>query len=175
MNHGRELDHPMVPTERSECTDAVEVVRSDALPARKFIVSSTPSDSHTWNLVFLQLLLEERGSEVINLGSCVPLDHLVEKCLEYRPDVLVLSSVNGHGHMEGAEAIRAIRKLPELDGMHAVIGGKLGVLGPGNARFSDQLIDAGFDAVFHADASAMDAFMAYLDGRSTSALEVSGR
>src|SRR5438105_7864827 len=125
----------MVPTERSECTDAVEVVRSDALPARKFIVSSTPSDSHTWNLVFLQLLLEERGSEVINLGSCVPLDHLVEKCLEYRPDVLVLSSVNGHGHMEGAEAIRAIRKLPELDGMHAVIGGKLGVLGPGNARF----------------------------------------
>lgn len=44
------------------------------------LVSSVSSDSHTWNLVFLQLLLEEMGHEVTNIGSCVPDDLLIEEC-----------------------------------------------------------------------------------------------
>ncbi|MGQ4416103.1 methylaspartate mutase, partial [Streptomyces sp. SAS_269] len=32
------------------------------------VVSSLASDAHTWNLVFLQLLIEESGFDVVNLG-----------------------------------------------------------------------------------------------------------
>ena len=34
----------------------------------RILLSTTSSDSHTWNLMFLQPLLEERGHEVVNLA-----------------------------------------------------------------------------------------------------------
>lgn len=128
---------------------------------RKFIVSGLPSDAHTWNLVFLELLLEEQGYGVVNLGSCVPVEQLVAQCIEHRPDALVLGSVNGHGHIEALDVIRAIRATPELGRLVVVIGGKLGVFGRDNARFVSELLLEGFDAVFTDDVSP-EALPAYL-------------
>lgn len=129
--------------------------------ARRAIVSSLPSDSHTWNLVFLELLLREQGYEVVNLGSCVPTGDLVEQSLRWRPDVVVLSSVNGHGHIEAREAIAAIRSEPDLKDSVVVVGGKLGVLGKGNVQFTDGLLAAGFDAVF-TDSASPEQFQRFL-------------
>jgi methylmalonyl-CoA mutase cobalamin-binding subunit len=109
-----------------------------------------------WNLVFLQLLLEERGHEVINLGSCVPVTDLVAECLRHRPDALVLSSVNGHGHIDGSHAIRAIRATPDLREMRVIIGGLLGTVGDRNRQFVERLLADGFDGVFSSGSALAD-------------------
>jgi len=127
------------------------------------IVSGVSSDSHTWNLVFLQLLLEELGYEVVNLGSCVPEELTVAECLTRRPALLVVSSVNGHGYQDGMRLISRLRERGALSDMPVVIGGKLGISG---AQSSDQLavlIEAGFDAVFDDGAEGIASFQRLLD------------
>jgi methylmalonyl-CoA mutase cobalamin-binding subunit len=133
---------------------------------RRYVVTSVSSDAHMWNLVFLQLLLEEQGGEVVNLGACAPDELILEQCRNTRPDVLVVSTVNGHGHLDGMRLIRKIRESGQLERMPAVIGGKLGVHGADNVRFGIELTAAGFDAVFESDAglAAFDSFLGSLDG-----------
>jgi methylaspartate mutase sigma subunit len=124
-------------------------------------VTSVSSDSHTWNLVYLQLVLEELGHRVVNLGACVPDDLVVAECRRDRYDLVVVSTVNGHGYLDGARLIRRIRACPELAATPVVIGGKLGICGPGR-RSSEELLAAGFDAVYE-DAAGMAAFLVFAD------------
>jgi len=112
------------------------------------IVSSMASDSHTWNLVYLELLVSELGFDVVNLGACVPDELLESECLSRRPAMLVLSSVNGHGYQDGLRVIQRLRAFPELRSLPVVIGGKLGVGGALTDEETGQLLLAGFDAVF---------------------------
>jgi methylaspartate mutase sigma subunit len=122
------------------------------------VVTSVASDSHTWNLVYLQLLLEELGHRVRNLGACVPDSLLVTECVRQRPDLVVVSSVNGHGLADGTRLIGRLRRRRELAGVPVVIGGKLGISGRGRAA---ELRAAGFDAVFD-DGATATAFRAFL-------------
>jgi methylaspartate mutase sigma subunit len=135
---------------------APSVRRPPAAPAqparRTVVVSGLMSDAHTWNLVFLQLLLEEEGFEVVNLGPCVPAELLTSRCMAERPLMVVLSSVNGHGYQDGLRAIEALRGCPELTDTVIVIGGKLGVSGHLRAERTAQLMAAGYDAVYDDDA-----------------------
>ncbi len=130
------------------------------LPARTLdvIVTGLSSDAHTWNLVYLHLLLEERGCRVTNLGGCTPDDTIVRECLVRRPDLLVISSVNGHGAQDGLRLIEAIRAHPALVTTPVAIGGKLDVVGGSNAA---ALLAAGFDAVFE-DAGGLAPFRSFL-------------
>ena len=130
---------------------------------KKIMISSISSDSHTWNLVYMQLLVEEFGFEVINLGSCVPVDYLIQQAHNYKPYMLLISTVNGHGHIEGIEIIQAVKKHELLRHMKAVIGGKLGTLGNENQSYIKKLLDAGFDGVFSGD-QAIEEFANYLSG-----------
>ncbi|GAA2039536.1 cobalamin B12-binding domain-containing protein [Catenulispora yoronensis] len=125
------------------------------------IVTGTASDAHTWNLVFLQLLLEELGHEVANLGPCVPDAELVDACRRTAPSLVVVSSVNGHGVSDGLRVIRRLREQRGLDGTPIVIGGKLGISGADNARHADRLLAAGFDGVFD-DAAGLSLFQSYV-------------
>ncbi|MFI9063188.1 cobalamin B12-binding domain-containing protein [Streptomyces sp. NPDC053429] len=110
------------------------------------LLTGTASDSHTWNLVYLQLFLEELGHRVHNLGPCVPDDLLAGVCADRDPDLVVVSSVNGHGYRDGLGAVRALRARGLT--VPVVIGGKLGVAGEADPRQRGRLLDAGFDAVF---------------------------
>jgi methylaspartate mutase sigma subunit len=112
------------------------------------VVTSVASDAHTWNLVFLELALEELGHRVLNLGACVPDQLLIDECRRLRPDLVVVSSVNGHGFQDGIRLIGKFRAHPELAGTPVVIGGKLGIAGPAGQPAREQLRSAGFDAVF---------------------------
>jgi methylaspartate mutase sigma subunit len=123
-------------------------VAEDACKPLKVLLSSVSSDSHTWNLVFMQLLLEEQGHEVLNLGPCASDEFIIEQCIQYQPDMLVISSVNGHGNIDGERLIRQLRHQPELQRLPAVIGGKLGTRGGDNLIYNKTLLDAGFSAVF---------------------------
>ncbi|MEV7770281.1 cobalamin-dependent protein [Kitasatospora sp. NPDC086791] len=127
------------------------------------VVTTTASDSHTWNLVFLQLLLEEMGHRVTNLGACVPDALLLAECRRIVPDLIVISSVNGHGHQEGLRVIPALRACPELRRTPTVIGGKLGIAGADDPDRERTLLAAGFDAVFE-EGSAVAPFRAFVDG-----------
>jgi methylaspartate mutase sigma subunit len=112
------------------------------------VVTGTSSDAHTWNLVYLQLLLEELGHRVSMLGPTVPDGEVVAHCRTSRPDLLVVSSLNGHGYADGLRLIRTLRGEPELAALPAVIGGKLGIRGAQDAARVRDLTAGGFDAVF---------------------------
>lgn len=129
---------------------------------RRVLLSSVSSDAHTWNLVYLQLLIEEMGPEVINLGACVPDALLISEALRVKPDLIVLSTVNGHGYGDGKRVITALRAHHALRDLPVVIGGKLGVGGPISNTQTADLLAAGFDAVFGDDA-APESFRRFLD------------
>ena len=62
----------------------------------KVLLTTIPSDSHGWNLVFMQMFLQERGWPVLNLGTCVPFDMVLERCGEEEIGLVVVSTINGH-------------------------------------------------------------------------------
>ncbi|MEU9043674.1 cobalamin-dependent protein [Kitasatospora sp. NPDC048343] len=127
------------------------------------VVTTMASDSHTWNLVFLQFLLEEMGHRVTNLGACVPDALLLSECRRIEPDLIVISSVNGHGHQEGLRVIPALRACPDLRRTPTVIGGKLGIAGADDPDRERTLLAAGFDAVFE-EGSSVAGFREFVDG-----------
>jgi methylaspartate mutase sigma subunit len=125
------------------------------------VVTGTSSDAHVWNLIFVQLVLEELGLRVVNLGPCVPVELLVDECLRLQPQLVVMSSVNGHGQADGIRAVEALRSQPPLAATPAVIGGKLGIAGEENAVGFKALLDAGFDAAFD-DAAGLESFRSFV-------------
>lgn len=109
----------------------------------------------------MQLLLEEHGYHVSNLGACVPLDKLVECCVRESPAVVVLSTVNGHGHLDGVQAVRRLREVPCLAPTPIAIGGKLGIQSVDHDEVR-QLRAAGFDGVFTDSAADLNEFGVFL-------------
>lgn len=137
---------------------------------RPVLVAGGISDSHTWNLVYLQLLLEEHGRRVVNLGPCVPEELLIAEALAHRPALIVVSSVNGHGYHDGMRTVTRLREHPELADVPAVIGGKLGIAGPCGSDEVAALCAAGYDAVFDDSAEGVTAFVRMLDALPQRAL-----
>jgi methylaspartate mutase sigma subunit len=116
-------------------------------PGLEVVLTGTSSDAHTWNLVYLHLVLEELGCTVTNLGACTPDETVVEVCAERRPGLLVVGSLNGHARADGSRLIAALRARPETSRTPAAIGGKLDISG-GEGATVGALLAAGFDAVF---------------------------
>jgi methylaspartate mutase sigma subunit len=123
-------------------------MRAEQASGLRVLLSTTSSDSHTWNMVFLHLLLEESGHRVINLGPCVPDDLLVESARLHQPDAIVITTVNGHGQIDGARVVRALREKAATRHIPVMIGGQLGIDGPSTDDQVRRLLAAGFDAVF---------------------------
>jgi methylmalonyl-CoA mutase cobalamin-binding subunit len=90
---------------------------------------------------------------------------LTERALELRPDLILLSSVNGHGGLQGADYARELKSREELAGTPVVIGGKLGVAGEADRNLVPELLDAGFDGVFVGD-EAVAEFLRYIGNLS---------
>ncbi|MET4926839.1 cobalamin-dependent protein [Streptomyces sp. PSRA5] len=132
----------------------------------KILLSGTASDSHTWNLVYLELFLEELGHEVTALGPCVSPELLTAACRRHSPDVVVLSSVNGHGYRDGLAAVHRLRAKPATAGLPVVIGGKLGVAGCRQEAEVARLLGAGCDAVLADD--DLDVLRDFLAARARS-------
>jgi methylaspartate mutase sigma subunit len=127
---------------------------------REVLLTGLSSDAHTWNLAYLELLLEELGCRVTNLGACVPDAEIIEACRTRRPDLVVISSLNGHGRQDGLRLISALRADPALAELPVVIGGKLDVAG-GGPNTAAGLLAAGFDAVFE-DGAGLTRFSSFV-------------
>ncbi|SET96791.1 cobalamin B12-binding domain-containing protein [Hymenobacter actinosclerus] len=113
------------------------------------LLTTVPSDAHNWNLIFMQLLLEENGFTVINLGPCVPYDLLASACLKHNPDVVVVSTINGHGFIEGKALITETRKVPGLADTPFFIGGKLSTDATLSHLYAVELELAGYRKAFN--------------------------
>lgn len=147
---------PLGTVEVSACAEA------PAADKGTVVITTGASDSHTWNLVFLELLIEELGYRVVNLGPCVPDDLLVSRCAAIRPELIVFSSVNGHGCQDGLRVVKLLREVPELAPVPAIIGGKLGT-GSDTESYAEELAAAGFDAVFEDGADPVATFPSLLN------------
>lgn len=111
------------------------------------LLSTIPSDSHSWNLIFLQLFLTERGFDVVSLGPCTPIALIIETAAKRKFDLHLVSTVNGHGIIE-APAIAAA--LFDAGNMAPIaIGGKLDTGTNGGSK--QALERAGFAGVFEDD------------------------
>ncbi|GAA2973088.1 methylaspartate mutase sigma subunit [Streptomyces sp. KhCrAH-43] len=132
----------------------------------KILLSGTASDSHTWNLVYLGLFLEERAHDVVALGPCVSPRLLTAACRRHAPDAVVLSSVNGHGYRDALAAVRALRAEPELAALPVAVGGKLGTAGRSGEAEAARLREAGCDAVLGDGAGDLEALGAFLTARA---------
>lgn len=124
----------------------------------KILIAGGASDAHSWNLVFLALLLEESGHRVVNLGPCVSGALLLRECRAHAPELVVVSSVNGHGYRDGLAVIGGLRAEPALARVPVMIGGKLDVEGVRDEAAAQRLIAAGYTAVF--DDADLSAFLA---------------
>ncbi|NNN35392.1 methylaspartate mutase [Streptomyces sp. S3(2020)] len=126
------------------------------------VLTGTSSDAHTWNLIYLELLLTEWGHRVTNLGACVPEELVVTEALAQSPDLVVLSSVNGHGAADGLRLIARFRAEPRLAALPVVIGGKLGTAEETTRAWLPRLRTAGFAEVFE-ESAGIAPFRRYLD------------
>lgn len=126
----------------------------------RVLVTTTVSDAHTWNLVLLRLHIEELGHTVTGLGPCTPVPLVLATGIATRPDLIVVSSVNGHGARDGVRLAEALRAVRELASTPAVIGGKLGIGGRLSHVEVRELRHAGFHEVF--DDGDLDRFTGYL-------------
>ena len=125
---------------------------------RRAVVTGLPSEAHTWGFVYLQLLLEEEGFGTRVLPSCTPFEVILRTCLEFEPDLVVISSTNGHGAFEGRSFIRDLRHaVPEFGGK-IVIGGMLSNTLLPDERIARTLLQDGFDGVFLGD-NGLDSFL----------------
>ncbi len=87
--------------------------------------------------------------------------------------MVVISSVNGHGHLDGRRLIARLRAEPDLADLPVVIGGKLGTRGAEGGGHTRALVEAGFDAVFE-DSVGIGEFRRYLAAPDTRALRTAG-
>jgi methylaspartate mutase sigma subunit len=125
------------------------------------LLATIPSDSHSWNLVFMQMFLKEQGFQVLNLGICVPMEDVLRACQEHRPELVVISTVNGHGYLEGVELARRFDRLDIRRDFKLVIGGKLGIRQSRERLRASELLSAGYDGVFHGS-GALRSFLDFL-------------
>ena len=113
------------------------------------LLTTIPSDSHNWNLVYMQLLLEENGFEVTNLGPCTPFDEVEKQCYSLMPQFVIVSTVNGHGYIEGKELITRLRAIPHMTDTGIYIGGKLSTDFDTSCFYAAELEMTGFTKAYY--------------------------
>lgn len=125
------------------------------------ILTGTPSDSHTWNLIFMELFLEENGCKVRNLGACIATDTLHQVLENSLPDLVVISSINGHLFQDAMKIINTLPK--ELSRFRApfVVGGKIGISDHNTHFQKKKLIQLGYQDAF-IEPDSLPRFQRYL-------------
>jgi methylaspartate mutase sigma subunit len=114
-----------------------------------------------WNLIYMQLLLEEHAYEVTNLGCCTPPSVLADAVQREESGLIVISTINGHGAAQAKSTLEQLQlrfgsQIPAI-----VIGGRLTTSTLRDAAAAEELEKAGYDCAF-VGALALNRFSAYL-------------
>lgn len=126
------------------------------------ILTGTPSDSHMWNLIFMELFLQENGCHVLNLGPCVPSMQIYDALEKSSYDLVVVSSVNGHLFQDAMNMIDPYSRNPSSHLPPFVVGGKIGISEKSATFQKKKLMKLGYDDVF-IEADSLMRFKKYLD------------
>jgi methylaspartate mutase sigma subunit len=130
-------------------------------PKRRCVLGTVQSDSHTWNLVYIGLVLEEQGFEVFNLGCCTTPLEISSAVLRTQAELVVISTINGHGGAQGLELIGQLRSDLGSRIPPCVIGGRLTTREEEDGAAARALEGAGFAMAF-AGEGAVEALRAYV-------------
>lgn len=135
---------------------------------RTCLLATVKSDSHTWNLIYIQLLLEELGFNVLNLGPCVSPRDTIQAIKDNKPLFVVISSVNGHGWVEG-ESLYQLAASELMDSCpEFLIGGKLSVRESDEKEIVERLSEIGYSGVF-VGKDSIKRFVQYIESVSSTA------
>ena len=126
------------------------------------VLSTVESDSHMWNLVYMQLVLEECGYKTLNLGCCVSEEETIKAVKNYAPALVVISTLNGHGYIQGKKLIEKYRKDLGSCSPTIIIGGNLSTQVSSSAALREDLMKAGYDGVFTGSES-IEAFHSFIE------------
>ncbi|MFT6778541.1 MAG: methylaspartate mutase sigma subunit [Paraglaciecola sp.] len=109
------------------------------------IIAMTESDAHVVANKLLQLYLEDHGYNIINLGACTPMKHVVQSAAVINPQAIVLGSQNGHA-LEDISSLLSLKKDFKIN-CPVILGGNLSVGAQKSNDFELEFQRAGVDYI----------------------------
>ncbi|QMU71246.1 cobalamin-dependent protein [Streptacidiphilus sp. P02-A3a] len=115
---------------------------------RKVILGVAASDSHAVANHLIAISLRELGFNVINLGTCTPIEEFIE-AYQVHPEAeaIIIGSLNGHIH----EDLRGLTAAKESGSIRCpvVVGGNLSVGSHKDGTAHDRLYTLGVDHILN--------------------------
>ena len=115
------------------------LVDLDVKPVGRVVIATVAGDLHDIGKNLVKLMLEGSGFEVIDLGTDVPADKIVESINEYNPDVLALSALLTTTMAAQGDVIKALEAAGIRDKVKVIVGGA-----PITQAFADEIGADGF-------------------------------
>lgn len=122
-----------------------ECLRKTATDERRAVVCTVEEEMHELAILCVQLILEEKGWKVFNLGAYTPFYAAADAMEKHRPELICISSTANMALSRNAREYAQFRAAAEKRAVRLVLGG---------AGFSDEAIRQRFPADLHADSFA---------------------
>ena len=100
-----------------------KLVDVDIKAIGKVVLATVAGDLHDIGKNLVKLMLEGAGFEVVDLGTDVPPDKIVEAVNEHNPDVLALSALLTTTMAAQGETIKALEAAGIRDKVKVIVGG----------------------------------------------------
>ncbi|MFG2757223.1 cobalamin-dependent protein [Streptomyces wuyuanensis] len=147
----------------------MRILPSQHTARRTVILGVAASDSHAVANHLIAYSLRGLGFDVVNLGTCTPVEEFAEAC-EQHPDAeaVVIGSLNGHVH-EDLRGLDQAKRSGRIT-CPVVVGGNLSVGSHKDSSAHDRLYAAGVDHIL-SDPAELPALLDELrDSRNRSLL-----
>ena len=131
-----------------------KLVDLDVKAVGKVVIATVAGDLHDIGKNLVKLMLEGSGFEVIDLGTDVPADKIVEAVKEYNPDVVALSALLTTTMSAQGDAIKALEAAGIRDKVKVIVGGA-----PITEAFAKEIGADGFSEDASGAADAAKAFV----------------
>ena len=100
-----------------------KLVGADIKPIGKVVLATVAGDLHDIGKNLVKLMLEGAGFEVIDLGTDVPADKIVDAVNEHTPEVLALSALLTTTMAAQGDVIKALVDAGVRDKVKVIVGG----------------------------------------------------
>ena len=100
-----------------------KLVDLDVKTVGTVVLATVAGDLHDIGKNLVKLMLEGTGFEVIDLGTDVPADKIVEAVNEYNPDVVALSALLTTTMAAQGDVIKALEEAGIRDKVKVIVGG----------------------------------------------------
>lgn len=119
-----------------------ECIRREMVDDRRAVVCTVEEEMHELPVLCVQLLLEEKGWSVVNLGAHTPFYAMTDAIENHKPQLICISSTANMALSRNAREYDQFRAAAMKRGVLTVLGGE---------GFRDEAIRQRFPADLHAD------------------------